>query len=386
MTLVSPIVSRTTPAGRPVVTGRATVYRLFDVGGEIHLDQVLAKLASSSPDRVRPAGGEAQAFEISNPPLTCSLGTEQLTVLGERRQVELSARIYDFGVISLRVRVDAGAPLTLAEFTRFGRAVDATREITELLEDEVIQLVERMGTSIERPRIAEVREDYVVYHVTGASGGDGGPPLRDVILDTDLAPLLLGESRPLSEEARRELLPHRFSYYADDLAILSWDNALIVEPSGAVSDVEYILEFANAQLLELRYYDSLLDGELPKLYDRIEKARVRRRRFIGAGYSQLLGEMQTLVAEVTELVERAENALKVTNDVYLARVYSTALDLYRAKTWRAGIDRKLTIIRDTYAMLNGEAQARRAELLEIAIIALIVFEIVLSLVGQVSLG
>ena len=300
MTLVSPIVSRTTPAERPVVTGRATVYRLFDVGGEIHLDQVLAKLASSSPDRVRPVGGEAQAFEISNPPLTCSLGTEQLTVLGERRQVELSARIYDFGVISLRVRVDAGAPLTLAEFTRFGRAVDATREITELLEDEVIQLVERMGTAIERPRIAEVREDYVVYHVTDASGGDGGPPLRDVVRDVDLAPLLLGESRPLSEEARRELLPHRFSYYADDLAILSWDNALIVEPSGAVSDVEYILEFANAQLLELRYYDSLLDGELPKLYDRIEKARVRRRRFIGAGYSQLLGEMQTLVAEVTE--------------------------------------------------------------------------------------
>jgi uncharacterized Rmd1/YagE family protein len=56
--------------------------------------------------------------------------------------------------------------------------------------------------------------------------------------------------------------------------------------------------------------------------------------------------------------------------------------LYRAKTWRAGIDRKLTIIRDTYAMLNGEMQARRAELLEIAIIVLIVFEIVLSLIRR----
>ena len=118
---------------------------------------------------------------------------------------------------------------------------------------------------------------------------------------------------------------------------------------------------------------------MPKLYDRIERARVRRRRIIGAGYAQLLESMQTLVAEITELVERAENALKVTDDVYLARIYSTALDLYRARTWRAGIDRKLTIIRDTYAMLNGEVQARRAELLEIAIILLIVFEIVLSL-------
>jgi uncharacterized Rmd1/YagE family protein len=90
--------------------------------------------------------------------------------------------------------------------------------------------------------------------------------------------------------------------------------------------------------------------------------------------------MQTLVAETTELVERAENALKVTDDVYLARIYSTALELYRARTWRTGIDRKLTIIREAYAMLNGEAQARRAETLELAIIALIALEIVLSLV------
>lgn len=364
-------------APRPEVTGRAIVYRLFDVGEEIQLDQVLARLASSSPDRVRPAGSEAQALEISNPPLTCSLGTEQLTILGQPRRAELSARVYNFGVISLRMRVDAGGPMTLAEFTRFGRAVDGTREIAALLEDEVKQLVERMGPTIERPRIAQVREDYVVYHVNPAHPADG--PLRDSIRDVDLVPLLLGESRALSDEARRELLPHRFSYYADDLAILSWDNALIVEPSGADSDVEYILEFANAQLLELRYYDALLDAELPKLYDRIARARVRRRRVLAAGYARLLGEMQTLVTEVTELVERAENALKVTDDVYLARIYSAALELYRARTWRAGIDRKLTIIRDTYGMLNGEAQARRAELLELAIILLIVFEIVLSL-------
>jgi hypothetical protein len=287
--------------------------------------------------------------------------------------------VFDFGVVSLRMSLQAPEPMSWAEFTRFGRAVDAAREIPALLEGEARRLVERMGPAIERPRIADVREDYVVYHITDARSGDGSGPLREAIRDVDLVPLLLGESRPLSDEARRELLPHWFSYYADDLAILSWDNALIVEPSSGDSDVEYILEFANAQLLELRYYDSKLDAELPKLYDRIQRARGRRRRVFAAGYAQLLGEMQALVAEITELVERAENALKVTDDVYLARIYSAALDLYRAKTWRAGIDRKLTIIRDTYAMLNGEAQARRAELLELAIILLIVFEIVLSL-------
>jgi uncharacterized Rmd1/YagE family protein len=65
--------------------------------------------------------------------------------------------------------------------------------------------------------------------------------------------------------------------------------------------------------------------------------------------------------------------------VYLARVYSAALELFRGRTWRAGIDRKLAILRDTYAMLNGETQAARSETLEIAIVLLIVLEVIMGL-------
>jgi len=378
VTYATPAVTRATPAERLTVNGRAVVYRLFDVGGEINLGQALERLASSAPERARPVRGEAQALVISNPPITCELGNESLTILGHPANVELSVRIFDFGVVSLRARLEAGGPISWSEFTRFGRAVDEAREIPELLEDQARRLVERMGDAIERPRFADVREDYVVFHITNADAGEGGRLPRRIIEELDLVPLLLGETRPLSDEARRELLPHRFSYYADDLAILSWDNALIVERSDSDWDVEYILEFANALLLELRFYDAVLDAELPKLYDRIERARTSRRRIFAGGYTRILASMQSLVAEITELVERAENALKVTDDVYLARIYSTALDLYRARTWRAGIDRKLTIFRETYAMLNGEVQARRSESLEIAIVLLIVFEIVLS--------
>jgi uncharacterized Rmd1/YagE family protein len=103
-------------------------------------------------------------------------------------------------------------------------------------------------------------------------------------------------------------------------------------------------------------------------------------RFLRRGYAHLLADLQARVADSTELVERAENALKVTDDVYLARVYSAALEIFRARAWRAGIDRKLGIVRDTYAMLNAEAQAARAEALEVAIVGLILVEIVLALV------
>ena len=70
--------------------------------------------------------------------------------------------------------------------------------------------------------------------------------------------------------ARQDLLRQRFSYYTDDLVALTWDRAFIYEPRGD-SDVMDVLEVANAQLLEMRYYDELqddelLDDELPRMY------------------------------------------------------------------------------------------------------------------------
>jgi hypothetical protein len=132
-------------------------------------------------------------------------------------------------------------------------------------------------------------------------------------------------------------------------------------------------------LLELRYYDALLDAELPRMNDRIASARAGGRALLGRRYASLLGDLQTLVADSTEIVERAENALKVTDDIYLARVYAAALEVFRERAWRSGIDHKLGILHQTYGMLNAESMAARNEVLEVAIILLILVEIVLAL-------
>ncbi len=379
----------------------AIAYRLYDVGYAIDLTRALDLLAASGPERVRPVRGEAQALQISNPPITVVLGTE-IVVLGETsHDAEVSARIFDFGVVSLRVRFAAASALSWEAFTAFGRRLEHHPGVLAVIEHHLRLLTERIAPAVDRPVVADVHEDYTVFRVShltegpdlppGEEGGDAGGGagtdatvvlprvLTESLAQLDMAPLLLNEVRPLSADARRELLPHRFSYYADDLAVLAWESALIVEPGAHDTDVQYILEFANAQLLELRYYDALLDQELPKLYDAIERARATRAVFPGRRFAALLAQLQQRVADSTELVERVENALKVTDDVYLARVYSAALELFRGRAWRAGIDRKLAILRDTYAMLNGEAQAARSETLEIAIVALIVVEVIMGL-------
>jgi hypothetical protein len=373
--------ARPLPADEPRVHGEAIVYRLYDVGYEIRLDRVAELLASSGPERLRPVRGEAQTIHIPNPPVTVSLGMHTVVVGDEPREVEFSGRVFDFGVVSLRARLAARPDLPWAEFAAFGAAVSAAPGWTAAFALVRERLLARIAPAIERPGDAPVTEDYVVFRVNRLEDGAGARLPADALQDEDIARLLVGESRPLSAATRRELMSQRFSYFEDDLAVLTWNAALVVEPAAEDTDVQYVLEFANAQLLELRFDDALLDAEIPMIYTRVAEAR-RGIHLLARGFSRVLADLQTRVADATELVERVENSLKVTDDVFLARIYAAALEIFRGGTWRRGIDRKLAILRDSYGMLNAESQARRAEMLEIIIVLLIGFEILLTLLGR----
>jgi hypothetical protein len=363
------------------VRGEIVDYRLYDVGYEIDLDRVAQIFGDQAPQRTRPLRVEAQAIQISNPPVTVAMGDETVTLGGGLCSVEMSARVFDFGVCSLRARVRSPGPLPWSEFLAWCAAAGHADAWSQLLAKARDSLQRRIAVAITKPGSSPVTEDYVVFRIDELCDSAGHPLQPDVLPAGDVAQLLLDEPRPPSESARRDLVSPAFTYFEHDLALLTWSSALVVEPVAADTDVQYVLEFANAQLLELRYYDALLDRELPSMYDRIAGARASF-HLLGRRYSSLLGDLQTRVAEVTELVERSENAFKVTDDVFLARIYSAALEIFGARTWRRGIDRKLEIIRDTYTMLNAETQARRTEALEVVIVLLIVVEIVLALIRR----
>ena len=148
------------------VRGWATLYRLFDVGYEIRLDETLALVAEQAPERVRPVRGEAQAIHIPNPPITLSLGSERLVVDGHRYDVDVSARIFDFGVVSLRLRIAAPGEPSWEAFTAFGNAEGLERAAAAVFEQHIRLLTDRIAPAIERFRIAPLTEDYVVYRVT----------------------------------------------------------------------------------------------------------------------------------------------------------------------------------------------------------------------------
>ena len=363
------------------VRGAAITYRLHDIGYAIDLEHVTELLIREAPERARPVRVEARALQIANPPVVVSVGRREIGIDGAIYQAQLFGRIFDFGVVSLRLEISGDDTMRWSAFVNFSRMLAASRELDTVFEHELEALRERIAPAVERAALAPVHEEYTVFRISALGLRDGSAPDANAVLtDERLVPLLLGEQRVLAATALGELMHHRLSYYADDLVVLTWENALVLEPSSDDRDVEYILEFANAQLLELRVYDAVLDAELPVMYDHVSEARQRRRPLPTRRFQSVLSQLQTRVADVTEIIERSENALKVTDDVYLARVYGAALELFRATAWRRGIERKLEIVRSTYAMLNGEAQTARAELLELAVALLIVMEPVLSII------
>lgn len=365
------------------VSGWVTVYRLHDIGYAIDLAAASEALSPVAAARARPARGEAQAIQIANPPLWIPLGAQACSIEGNDYELTLSARVFDFGVCALQARVAVRPGLSWEAFAVLGPRLENAEPVADAFARSLDRVTTMLGPTVERPDLSPVSESYVVFRVTALASDDGTPASPSGLTDAAIALLLLNENQPLSSVARSELLHHRFSYYEDDLAVLTWDNALVIDPRTADEDVEYILEFANAQLLELRVYDASLDAELPQMYDRIAAAR-------GFGVAadltssrlplrQVLAGLQTRVADVTETVERAENALKVTDDVYLARLYAGALEIFRGNAWRRGVDRKLEIMRQTYAMLNDEAQRARSHRLEVTIVVLIIAELAVAL-------
>ena len=364
----------TTAADLRVESGSIIVLRLFDIAYAIDLARV-EHLATANVARIRLRHVEPKAMAFGVPPLELRLGSLPVP-FGHDAEAEAVARVYEFGVVSIAIKL----PVQHVAWGDYSRLVNdayawSSKAGGETFRQLLADVQRLVGDAVEKPSTDHIEEDYLLASVWKFNEVVEGEKLIERV---DLVPLLSGEEN-LSATARAGLLKHRFSYYATDLTVLTWDRAFILEPGGD-SDVFDVLEVANAQLLELRYYDDLLDAELPRMYERVKLAHRGFRGLARLRYAHLARQLHGLVAEVTEITERVDNALKVTEDVYLARIYAEALDLFRVKVWGQAVDHKLEIIRDTYAALYDDAATARAELLEATIVLLIVFEVVFALV------
>lgn len=359
-----------------VADGDVLVYRLFDVADAIDLSEAERVVAAPASRLALAGAGSPTAIELPRPPLHLALGRRTIPLRAGPRAAEASARVYDFGVVSVvyRLEIAPGTPLRALVPLAEELFVEPPAALEAEARREAQELSAALGRALERPHVWEGSETFHVVLVRRFE-----EPVRavDVLRSAPLPELVLGETSavPLSPAERHDVLSHQFSYLEDDLAVVHWNSAFVLEPSG-VEDIPDLLEVATAHLLELRYYDALLDRELHRIYDVLEAGGAPVANIFTRRYRRLQREVASLLLELSETVERLENAVKIVGDFYLARVYQSAVRRFRLPAWQETVLRKQRLVAEVNDLVGDAADTSRAELLEVAIIVLILFEIV----------
>jgi hypothetical protein len=355
-----------------VQDGSVRIYRILDVADGIDLARA-ESIATSPTSRVRLPGSRS-ALQVAHPPLRLRLGARTLRIAGEERRVEVQASLFDYGVASVLFDLPVPPGTALGDLVPLAEALLElpTPELDEAARGVAADLSAALAPALHRPHVWDGMETYAVFfvrafdrRVTGDELAAGAPIGRLLLGETDPVPLSAGE--------RADVLKHRFAYLESDLAVVDWNSAFVHEPSGS-TDVPDLLELATAQLLELRWYDAFLDRELAAIrgeLDRAGNAGLFTRR-----YSRLVRRTAVMLVELSETVERVENAVKIVGDFYLARLYQAATRRFRLPAWQESVLRKHRMLAEVNRVLADGADVRRAELLEFTIIVLIAWEIV----------
>jgi hypothetical protein len=354
----------------------ALCYRFFDVADSIDLEKCRTILSAegSGVRRVGFSRAGSAWLQLSNAPLAADLGSRQLEVLGKVREVQFGLRLFDHGCLAVCFRVPIEPGQSLDELAPFADELYDSKAIDVLAMDEVTRLRTQLAPALENPHLWDQHEEYTVLFVRAFNGQARAD---QVLAEPGLAKLILGEVgvSALSKSEVAEVLEHHHSYTDEDLALMEWNASFLYEPSGS-EDIIDLLEIANAQLLELRYFDSVLDTELTRLYDSID---MNKGSILFSPYRKVLRELMQTVIELSEFIERVENALKIVGDVYLARVYESAVLQLRVKQWTEQVSRKHRLLLQTYGLLKGEVDHDRSLTLELMVVVLILLEILMAL-------
>ena len=342
-------------------------YRIYDIGREIDLDVLERDLAITHPTaRTRFQRVKPKSIMIEDPPLILKMDPIIVKKDGETIEFSAVARVYVIGAISLCFvyeepeRPPEGLVQTAVLFA-------GQEGLSDAFDRYILKLEEILAPHVRMRHIdREFFEDYTVY-------------VTDTLSDSiDPAVLLIGERTEISAQMREEITRNTLSYTPYDQAILSWDSAFLCNPDYPLDLID-LIEFANVQVLELRYYDREITRQMEKMYDDIEQADRLWRFEKMRQYHEIMAKQMEMYAEISEITERVNNLIKVTEDIYYARVYATALRVLRSNLWSESVSRKIEVVQENYSMLSDEVRIQHSYFLEWIIIILIALEFGLAI-------
>jgi len=360
-----------------ILRGYFRIFSFFDVAEAIKLESLRGILGPEVAPRTpafthrTPEYAQAQTAPIVESVDALTLAT------GEKLDVRI--KYYWFGV--------AGAELTTAFECDFDSLCSQSYrwmnapEVEKAAEDLLRSRLERLGPALIKPSPKWLDEDYLVIDIESAQHPGGGSATAVEMLQSysdQITQVVRGELTSLSATERDEIVRSALSYYPSDLVVVGWAAALVYDKPDATPSVIDLLEYANTQLLEFRYYDELLTNLLSNVYSSLEghESFLSRWRL-----PRRAGRLNRIRLDIMDLAERTEYAVKFISDTYYARVYRVSSARIGVNDYKTLVGEKLKTAGELYGFMVAEFNERRMFALEVVVAVLVLLDVILLLRG-----
>jgi hypothetical protein len=396
-------ISSATPASTPLATkdqdktlqGSVLVLIQFDVSEEIRLD-LLRTIFGARRQEVAFKHPSPGYVRYQRPPVVERV---EPLVLESGERLDAQIKYYDYGVLSVVFELPfvgdwdklvrlAGRWVWDTDFTSFAKKIveqKIDRAYPALVKPYEIKRRKQPSDDAEGPKTqanlkvggshiyAEwLTEDYYVFHVRECAGN---PSASDLLAAQGgrIAQIIRGESQALSDGERQEILQSKISYYPNDLVVIGWNGAFIYDNAAGAEPAIQLLEYANSQLLEFRHYDELLTRELQSVYDFMDHGSTG----IWARWrtAKRANRLHTVLLDVDELTERADNAIKFLSDMFSARLYKVAASKIGVTDYKDLVNQKVHTAEELYRFMVDQFHQSRAFVLEFLVVIILIIEL-----------
>jgi hypothetical protein len=353
--------------------GSVLVLIQFDVCEEIHLDQlrrIFGARVLEQPSLKHPAPGYVR---YQRPPVVEPI---EALVLESGERLEGQLKYYDYGVLSVVLELpfagDWDALVRLG--SRWVWDVDFAGHASRI----VHQKLERAAPALVKPYENWLSEDYFIFHLREIGSFVS---VADLVADKGarIAQIVRGETAQLSDGERNEILQSGISYYPNDLAVIGWNAAFLYDSDAGAETAIQLLEYANSQLLEFRHYDELLTEELESVYASFDKGTGMLARWRLARDAT---KLHTVLLDVNELTEHADNAIKFLSDMFSARLYKLAASKVGVPDYKDLVTQKVQTAEELYRFMVDQFNQSRAFVLETLVVIILVIELVYLFHGK----
>lgn len=356
------------------IKGQVVYFYAIDVAYDMVRTPIRSVLghpvAAVSPSTERRAPRE----EFFYKPMTVKLPAQEGQAPWGRVSIQRELRLFTVGAISIRCTV-AFEVDSLARLNRYeSLLVDGLP-----LQSHVLKLAGQVSeelASVYIDRVARPRidESYTTFCIESPGVLDGLSPDAVTWLRNNapaVAGLLNFEPNPdkLSTLEIQDTLGRPLSYYRHDLAVLDWEVGLLLDEPGQFEPALHIIELANVQLAELGAYDRLLDAGLQRAYRDLSAGGILSR-------SRILTALRELRVDLARLSDEMSNTTKFIGDWHVARLYQCLSERYHLADWRRTVDEKQKTLDELYQILKQDRINVWMMVLEVAIVALFVIEVV----------